>query len=317
MGLKALEGLERHKKKLHKPEKSKQPRDFDTPELKVKTPKPAPQATFPDNEDEVGHQIVRTPRLVPKAMVNKVEAKSTGLAMTDPLGSKRETQERREQVVQWMLNGHTHEDRLMSITELAESLGAPMETIEKDLVAVKGAFEKFYQESNVKDITALAFMLMEMKFQDRGRALSLYNLIQGDIQAADDNEAEFRDPKTGKMKKFGALTGRDRAAMYSSALAALDLANKATNGIDNLIKLSGGFQKLQQVIHAKTVNVNNGSGNMAVSMADLQDFAATTLGTVLPSARKLKKVEDVPASIQLTDEDEEILRIGELERGDR
>lgn len=313
MGLSALKGLEGLRKKPKKPEKPKQSTQ-ETPQLRVKATH-IPESAFHDNKADDGTQIVRQPRVTPQKMKHAVNTVSTGLAMTDPLGSKRETQERREQVVQWMLNGHTHEGKLCSVTELAATLQVPMETVEKDLVAIKGTFEKFYQENNVRDVTALAYMLMEMKLQDRGRALTLYNLIHEDIMAQDDNAFEFKDPKTGKMKKLGALTGRDRASMYGAMLSSLDLANRATNGIDNLIKLSGGFQKLQQVIHAKTVQINQGNGTQ-VAMSDLQEFARETLSVVLPSNRKIKNIRDTPAIIDLTDEDREIMAIGERERGD-
>jgi len=308
MTLAALAGLDRLGKKAKKTEAIKKPsrEAQELPKLKVKMPE---QPIFNDNKMDDGTQIIRTPRTTPARMNHAVNTMQTGLAMTDPLGAKRETQERREEVVQWMLNGHTHDCKLMSVTELAATLNVPMETIEKDLVSIKGTFEKFYTENNVRDVTALAYMLMEMKLQDRGRALSLYNIIRGDIDTADENTVEF------KGKKLGALTGRDRAAMYSAMLSSLDLANRATNGIDNLIKMSGGFQKLQQVIHAKSVQINNGNGVMA-STDQLQEFAASTLSCVLPSARKVKNIRDIPAVIELTDEDREIMSIGEKERGD-
>lgn len=317
MSLSALEGLLRSKRKAKKPERIKQqpPEDIaNVPVLKPKVPVPI-EPKFQDNKADDGTQIVRLPRIVPSKMNHAVNKISTGLAMTDPLGVKRETQERREQVIQWMLNGHTHEGQLTSITELSTQLNVPMETIEKDLIAIKGSFEKFYTENNVRDVTALAFMLMEMKLQDRGRALALHNIIMKDISDADENVIEFEDRTTGKKKKLGALTGRDRAAMYSAMLSSLDLANKATNGIDNLIKLSGGFQKLQQTIHAKSVQINNGNG-MMMGMDQLQEFAAKTLACVLPSARKSKDIKEIPATLELTEEDKAIMEIGDVERGD-
>ena len=316
MALSALRGLDKLGKKPKKPEKGKQQAvpAQEPPKLKTKGTR-IPEQVFHDNKADDGSQIVRSPRVTPQKMSTAVNSMSTGLAMTDPLGVKRETQERREQVIQWMLNGHTHDGQLMSITELSATLNVPMETVEKDLVAIKGTFEKFYTENNVRDVTALAYMLMEMKLQDRGRALALYNIIRGDIQAADDNSLEFKDPKTGKIKKLGALTGRDRSSMYGAMLSSLDLANRATNGIDNLIKLSGGFQKLQQVIHAKNVQINQGNG-VQVGMNELQEFARETLGVVLPSARKARNITEVPATIELTDEDREIMAIGEKARGE-
>ena len=312
MALSALQGIERLNKKKKTTEKPKQsPRESETPRLKTSTPT---QPIFNDNRDDLGDQIIRTPRTTQRKMEYAVDKMSNGLAMTNPLGVKRETQERRELVVEWMLNGHTHEGQLLSVTALAETLHVPMETVEKDLVSIKGTFEEFYTANNTRDVTALAYMLMEMKLQDRGRALSLYNIIKGDITTADDNAVEFIDPKTHKTKKLGALTGRDRAAMYSAMLTSLDLANRATNGIDNLIKLSGGFQKIQQTINAKNVQINNGNGQMA-TMDQLQDFAAETLSCVLPSTRKIKNIKNVPQVIELTDEDREIMDIGHKERG--
>lgn len=306
MGFNALDGIENLGKKRVPPKR---------PEAKQVVLPPEPEPTIGEPV------IVRVPRTTPAAKqkaVNRVEsaeANSGAMVATGRLGVQQETQLRRQDVLSWMLNGHLHAGELMSIQQLAESLNAPLKTVERDVASLKEKMANYHIEADSKDVPALAYMLMEMKFQDRGRALALYNIIIQDIQEADDNILEVED-KRGNTKKLGALTGRDRAAMYNAALQAMDLANKATNGMDSLFKMTGGAQKLQNIIKAKQVILQQG-GQMIVQQTTLQEFAAKELAGVLPSVRKHNDQLALPPGLTITAEDEKIMEIAEKERKGR
>jgi hypothetical protein len=236
-----------------------------------------------------------------------------------PLGLSLETQERREWVLGWMLNGHQHAGRLMTERQLAVALDTTEMTIKVDIAALKEKMGDFFVDQNNTEIPALAYILMEMKFQDRGRALTIYNEIIEDIDKADQEAQAIVDKVlAGKisamaLKSAHRLTGRDRAAMYSSALQALDLSNKATNGMDNLFKMAGGATKLQAILRAKSVQINNYNG-ATMNIQQLQEFASKELGVVIPSTRLLTG-GDAPKTLELTLEDQEVLAIGEREVG--
>lgn len=276
----------------------------------------------PSLEELLKRTVVRVPRTTPTYMEKKVDNLLEGASMMDkpkfPLGAKEDTIERREWVLSWMLNGHQHGGRLMTERQLAIALDCEEMTIKQDMAALKTKMGDFFVDQNNTEIPALAYILMEMKFQDRGRALTIYNQIVQDIEDADEHAAFIhREVKAQRMsvmalKSANRLTGRDRAAMYSSALQALDLSNKATNGMDNLFKMAGGAAKLQNILKARNVQINNYNGNM-VSMAALQEFASKELGAVIPSTRMLTG-EKTPTTLDLTLEDREILAIGEKER---
>lgn len=289
MSSKALQGLEN----LDKPKK--------------KAPKPQPvQEAEPEIPEQV---IVRVPRTTPAPKADKVDAfsESPTLLEKNPLGKKEETEYRREQVLSWMLNGHLFNGELCTVNDLAIQLDVPVFTIQNDVAVLKEKMAEFHTTEDLKDVPALAHMLMEMKFQDRGRALALYNIIMNDIKIADDKELKARNE--GKMpQKGGALTGRDRAAMYAAALSALDLSNKATNGMESLFKITGGAQRLQAIIKAKNVTINN---NTMVAVTHLQELAANSLGAVLPSIRKNNPELPAPKMLELNAEDLKILNMAE------
>lgn len=279
------------------------------PKKPVQKPKPkaaVPQATaftYPDN-------VTRVPRTTPAAKSGQVAAFSEADTLLDKRGFAKteETEARREKVLAWMLNGHLHEGQLMTALELANALSTPGKTIQNDVSTLKERMGEFHTTEDLKDVPALAHMLMEMKFQDRGRALALYNIIMGDIKAAD-KQLEAYVVEHGVAPKSGGLTGRDRAAMYSSALQALDLSNKATNGMESLFKITGGAQRLAAIIKAKSITVNN--NNITVyTMNQLQEFASTLLGPVLPSVRKVNAQLSAPKTLELNAEDIKIMEMG-------
>ena len=311
MGLKSLEALTKQKKAPKATKKVVELVDLDDDEDVLVTPKPSKD----------GHMIVRTPRLAVDPKVKKsadILKEATAPLITAPNGFavKRETQTRREIIIGWMLNGHMYNGELMSTTELAQQLSVPMETLERDLSTIKTQFSDFYTDPNRtdKELPAYAYMLLEMKMQDRGRALSLYNAIADDIKAL---KGEDENENVGKVKR-ALLSGRDLAAMRSAQLSALDVANKATSGLNELFKLLGGPEKVVNLIKAKTVMLaqgnNNTMGNM--SMDVLQDTIGSMpeFRSVLPSTRTRDKLP-LPAFLDVTDEDKEILEIGAKARG--
>lgn len=283
--------------------------------------RPVPLKEAEPSLEELMKQPVRVPRTTPVAMTKKRDRLLEGAGMMEsrksPLGSQSVTQERREYVLGWMLNGHQHAGRLMTERQLAVALDADEMLIKKDINALKSKMGDFLLDQDNTEIPALAYILMEMKFQDRGRALSIYNQIIGDIEE-EDERADWvkKSVKAGKMSpevlaKMHRLTGRDRAAMYASALSALDLSNKATNGMDNLFKMAGGAAKLQNILKAKNVQINNYNG-ATYNLQSLQKFASDELGVVIPSTRMLTGGA-TPANLELTPEDKEVLAIGERE----
>lgn len=274
---------------------------------KVFKAKPDPIIVEDDFED-TAERPVRVPRTTPAARMNALErvAGNDTLLQKDVLGKQEHTEARREIVLAWMLNGHLHDGQLMTPTELAISLEMPLKTIEMDISTLKEKMADFHTTEDIKDVPALAHMLMEMKFQDRGRALALYNIIMGDIRQSDAVSAVMTKV-VSPNSKTGALTGRDRAAMYSAALSALDLSNKATNGMDSLFKMTGGAQRLQTIIKAKNVQINAGNG---FTLAQLQEFVTTEMGGVLPSTRKLKGALPMPKILDLTPEDKKLMEMG-------
>lgn len=281
---------------------------------------------FPGNKTKEGMQIVRTPRLVvdPKIKKRAEEMKASSiLTPATTLGAKKHTQERRELIIAWLLNGHMYDGRLMAASELAMALAVPMETLERDLSTIKQQFSDLYTDPDTtdKELPAYAYMLLEMKMQDRGRALTLYNEIAEDIVSMK-TASEICDDAMGKgrNRKGIAISGRDLAAMRNAQLTALDVASKATSGLDSLFKMLGGPEKVQMIIKSKAVQVNNASNGGTVvggfSLETLQD----TIGqmpefrSVLPSTRARDKSE-TPAFIDITPDDEEILEIGRGARG--
>jgi hypothetical protein len=292
MSYKALEGLESQLGTKPKP--------------KVKPivkPKPEPVAYTQEN-------VVRVPRTTPAPKIQRVNAfaEAETLLERDGLGKQQHTEERREKVLEWMLNGHLFAGELMTVNELSESLGEFPKTIQGDVAAIKEQMGEFHTTEDLKDVPALAHMLMEMKFQDRGRALALYNIIMGDIRTADINEA--KKASDGKPSKFGGLTGRDRASMYSAALQALDLSNKATNGMESLFKITGGAQRLQAIIRAKNLTINNNNTTL-YTMGQLQELAADALAGVLPSIRRGRPELPMPKTLELDADDIQVLKLGE------
>lgn len=314
----ALEGLDDFlgtpKKKPKKPEPP--------PKKKAKPVVAEPEVRFPNNEvPGSNRQIVRAPRTVPAKAAKKIQKKKDEAARgiifgPGALGEKRETQQRRELIVNWLLDGHTYEGETLSQTELAKVLNVPKETLEYDIAAIKERMSTFYEDKHNKEMPIMAYMLMEMKMQDRGRALNIHNLIMDDIDKADANVMTFKDPETGRSKTIGSLTGRDRAAMYSAALQAMDLAQKATNGLDNIFKMVGGPQRILAIIQAKALKATGGTGGHSMNtigelqeaMASLPEFQA-----LLPSTRKIKHLNP-PTFITVTPEDQEIMNIGSRAR---
>jgi hypothetical protein len=281
---------------------------------KVKKPKAKPQHVEEVVEDvELPEQVVvRVPRTTPAVKAGQVAEFSDAATLLHKHGlatnGKEETEWRREQVLAWMLNGHLHNGDLCTVNDLAISLDTPVLTIQRDVSFLKEKMAEFHTTEDLKDVPAMAHMIMEMKFQDRGRALALYNIIMGDIKAADEMEVKSR--QEGRMpQKGGALTGRDRAAMYAAALSALDLSNKSTNGMESLFKITGGAQRLQQIIKAKNVIINQAGGT--VNVAQLQDMAANVLGGMLPSVRKHNPELALPTTLELDATDEKILNMAE------
>lgn len=310
----ALEGLddllETPKKKPQKPEPVKK--------SKARPPVVEPDVRFPNNEvPGTQRQIVRAPRTTPAKAAKKIQKKKDDAARgiifgPGALGEKRETQQRRELIVNWLLDGHTYEGETVSQSELAKILNVPKETVEYDIAAIKERMSTFYEDKHNKEMPIMAYMLMEMKMQDRGRALNLHNLIMDDIDKADENVMKFKDPETGKVKTVGSLGGRDRAAMYSAAITALDLAHKATNGLDNIFKMVGGPARIMAIIQAKALKATGGTGGHSMNtigelqeaMASLPEFQA-----LLPSTRKIRRLAP-PTFIDVTPEDQEIMNIG-------
>lgn len=317
----ALEGIERLKPKPKK--KVAQQKKVTKEPIKVQAPVALEEPSLEDLLKQT--VVVRTPRTTPTSATKKVDDFLEGAAMMDtkknPLGVSLVTQERREWVMGWMMNGHQHGGRLMTERQLAIALDTDEMTIKADISALKDRMGQFFVDQDNTEIPALAYVLMEMKFQDRGRALSIYNEIKSDIEEADEYAAEIQRKVKNKELPFTALkgayrlTGRDRAAMYSSALQALDLSNKATNGMDNLFKMAGGATKLQAILKAKNVQINNYNG-ASMNLQQLQEFASKELGVVIPSTRMLTGGE-TPATLDLTLEDKEVLAIGEREVGKR
>lgn len=277
------------------------------------TPKPAPVrhvAPEPEPEDiDDTERIVRVPRTTPASKSNQTQKLVDGdtLIAKNGFGKSEETELRREKILAWMLNGHLHDGQLMTVSELAEALAAPTKTVQNDVATLKEQMGEYHTTEDLKDVPALAHMLMEMKFQDRGRALALYNIIMGDINKADAFEAAQRE--TPQARKATGLTGRDRAAMYSAALAALDLSNKATNGMESLFKITGGAQRLAAIIKARNITVNNFNGPVFTN-AQLQEVVANEMGAVLPSTRKVQPMLEAPTAITLDAADHAILAIG-------
>lgn len=275
------------------------------PKAKIKphsgqyTSKAKPVEQEPDEPD---HKV-RVPRTVPARVRDDVDdfLNETTLVGQRKLGIQEQTDERRTQVLGWMLDGHTFGGQMISVNSLSEQLKVPLKTVENDIASLKQKMSDFHTSQDVNDVPALAHMLMEMKFQDRGRALVLYNIIMADIREADELLAKLK--LSGKPIPKGStasLTGRDRAAMYSAALTALDLSNKATNGMDALFKLTGGAQRLQQIIKVKNLQVTH---NHSVPFAELQKLAAVEMGAILPSTRKVNKALVAPPTLELTEED--------------
>lgn len=317
----ALEGLDdmldskpkKKKQKVVEPEPKKKPKRVEEPEVRF------PGNTVPGTN----RQIERSPRTVPMKSAKKIaktkDDATRGIIFgPGALGGKRETQQRREQIVNWLLDGHTFEGESCTVTELAAALKVPKETVESDIAKIKEQMSGFYEDKHNKEMPILAYMLLEMKMQDRGRALTIHNLIMSDIEKADENVMTFVDPETHKKKTIGSLNGRDRAAMYSSALQALDLAAKSTNGLDNLFKIMGGPERIKQILQAKAIQGKGGkNGHSFNTMGDLQEAMQSLpeFQQLLPSTRKLKMLNP-PSFITITPEDKEVMAVGMKARQD-
>ena len=277
------------------------------------------QEDEPSLEEMFKQKIVRTPRTTPASQQKRVDKLVGGAAIMDTkvgtMAKNQVTQERREWVLSWMLNGHQHGGRLMTERQLAIALDCDEMLIKADIAALKGKMSEFFVDENNTEIAALAYILMEMKFQDRGRALTIYNTIVGDIESEDERARDIADKVKKRelpmeaLKYQHRLTGRDRAAMYGSALQALDLSNKATNGIDSLFKMAGGAQKLQNLLKARNVQVNIHNGN-SYNLQSLQEFASKAMGAVIPSDRYLTG-QSTPTTLELTPEEKKVMEIGE------
>lgn len=297
MAMKALAGIESLRKKKR----------VDPPQPKVEMP------YTEIDEEEPAPVVVRVPRTTTSAIQKTVDKMSDGSALidNDNLGESIEIQARRADVMAWMLNGHTYQGELLTEKQLSDKLGVASGTVARDIDEIKQKMAKFYTEDDdTKEIAALAHMLMEMKFQDRGRALNLYNDILKDMKAADEHAAK-REAKNqfSKLDGFGRIAGKDRAAMYSAALAAIDLSNRTTNGMESLLKITGGAQKLQLIIKAKNLNVTN--NKIGLDSVSVQTMIEKLMGAVLPSNRAQNPQLKLPPMLDLTLDDENILSIGE------
>lgn len=290
---------------------------------KKKLVKPAPAIVADPLEkvasDTAQQRPVRTPRTTTVEVQKRVSTLISGEMISDDgkLGKSIETQSRRQDVTAWMLNGHTYEGELCDVTMLAEKLNVPKRTIDTDIIKIKERMAEFYtKDDDTRDIAALAHMLLEMKFRDRGQAILLYNRVLADLARADEESAKRKkENRFSKLDGFGELSGRDRAAMYSTALAAIDLANRTTNGMESLLKLTGGAQKLQLIIKAKNVQLNKGNGTMNFEPLTIQAMINDMMGSVLPSNRGQNSNIALPAGLQLDSEDERILAIPRQEKG--
>lgn len=283
--------------------------------LPVPKPVQAEVHEAPDDESEAKPKIIRIPRVASVKTQKRVDILTSGESLSDngKLGKSIETQARRQEVTAWMLNGHTHEGELCDVATLAIKLHVPKVIIDRDIKAIKERMAEFYtKDDDTRDIAALAHMLLEMKFRDRGQALALYNRVLEDLAVAD-AEVERRkiENRFSKQDGFGAISGRDRAAMYSTALAAIDLANRTTNGMESLLKLTGGAQKLQLIIKAKNVQLNKGNGTFNMEPTTIQSMIANMMGNVLPSNRGQDKSLPLPGFLEFTDEDKQIMSIAQ------
>lgn len=269
----------------------------------------------PDNQSDAKPKIIRIPRVASVKTQKRVDILTSGESLSDngKLGKSIETQARRQEVTAWMLNGHTHEGELCDVATLAIKLHVPKVIIDRDIKAIKERMAEFYtKDDDTRDIAALAHMLLEMKFRDRGQALALYNRVLEDLAVADaEVEKRKRENRFSKQDGFGAISGRDRAAMYSTALAAIDLANRTTNGMESLLKLTGGAQKLQLIIKAKNVQLNRNNGTFNMEPTTIQSMIANMMGNVLPSNRGQDKSLPLPGFLELDDEDKQIMAISE------
>ncbi len=317
----ALEGLDDLVSRVSK-KKDKKEAVTIPPKPKKKTqPSEDPEGTFPDNKEPgTGRQIVRSPRMLPAKAAKKVNEVKDGAARgivfgPGALGDKKTTQIRRETIINWLLDGHTLEGETLTLTELAQVLGVPKETVEYDLAKIKDQMAAMYEDKHNKEMPIMAYMLMEMKMQDRGRALTIHNLIMDDIEQADANSVTIIDPDTLKKKRLNNLTGRDRAAMYSSALQALDLAQKATNGLDNIFKVIGGPDRIKAILQSKALQGTGKGGHKMATIGDVQEALSQLpeFRSILPSSRKLSKLPQ-PGFIDVTPEEQELMKVGQQAR---
>jgi hypothetical protein len=278
-----------------------------------------PEERFPGNKSPgTQKQIVRSPRVIPETYqakkYNKTKNNAAAGIIFGPgaLGEKKKTQQRRETVINWLLDGHSYEGENMSVTELATALNVPIETIETDLNRIKTQMALYYEDQHNKEMPILAYMLMEMKMQDRGRALAIHNQIMSDIDSETTENKIVEINGTG-FKRAG-MSGRDKAAMYSAAINALDLAHKATNGLDNIFKLVGGPERVRAILQARAIQQGAGDGKQIGSMSDVQGMLMTLpeFQSVLPSQRKAGGLK-TPGFLTMTAEDKEVMDIGERE----
>ena len=308
--------LERHATKPKRPSTKKPVRlDEDEDEGLMDVSDDIEASMVPvDTRSGLSKQVIRVPRLAvdPKVKKDAEKLKEQGLATLSNLGAvKSHTQLRRSHIIRWMLDGHTFDGALVSPAELAQKLDVPVETVERDLSVIKQQFSDLYTNPDTtnREMPAIAYMLLEMRMQDRGRALALYNEISADI-------TEMKAPaEEGQGKKFR-LSGRDLAAMRNAQLQALDVASKATQGLDSLFKTLGGPEKLTQLIKAKSVAISNGGVQnvQQLSMETLQERVGQMkeFRSVLPSTRE-KDQTQTPAFLDLSEEEEGVLRIGTAE----
>ena len=139
------------------------------PKHKVKPTVIEPEVRFPGNTvPGTNRQIVRDPRTTPAKSAKKIQKQKDDAArgvMFGPgsLGIKRETQQRRETIINWLLDGHTYEGETASETELAVKLGVSREALDRDIAAIKERMSTFYEDKHNKEMPIMAYMLMEMK----------------------------------------------------------------------------------------------------------------------------------------------------------
>lgn len=269
-------------------------------------------------------RVVRQPRVVPQELdrrvsrgkVVKKKFENDGTVLSSN-GWTTETQLRREKVRRWMMDGHMFDGQIMSVHELAPQLGVPIQTIEHDIAKLKDQMKEFYASESEREIASLAYQVLEMQAQDRGRALSLYNRIVTEIDS--EKPIKLKGEDDGETLKFLKSSGRDKAALYTAASTALQQANRSASAMEQLFKLLDGPKKIQNILHAKNVQIVGGGGKGGMfTMEGMQEMLSTIpeMRSLLPSTRHADKLP-MPAMLDITPEDEVVMEIGSKARGGR